>query len=279
MKRSIVFLLALTLTVAACGGSEEEAPESNDPAAEEPSNGIDITMQDYAFAVDGEPTAGPLTLTFHNEGEEMHHGIIGRLTDGKTIEDLEKFLSGPQGPPPSWFDDTPLDMTLISPGHASGVTFEAQEGTYALICFMPGPDGKPHFSSGMAQTFEVAAADGVEPPEPDATVSMTEEGVEAPEGLSAGTSFIEVTNDGNTEMEAYVVRFEDGKGPDDVEAWFNEGQQGPVPATFFGGTHTFPAGESALLSFDLEPGDYQLVASYENASGVHDLPSDFTVGE
>src|SRR3712207_6376184 len=101
-------------------------------------------MQDYAFAVDGEATAGPLPLNFHNEGDDIHHAIVGKLDDGKTVEDVEALLKkGLQGPPPPWFDDSPLDMTLLSSGNSAGVTVDAEEGSYVLICFMPGPEGKP----------------------------------------------------------------------------------------------------------------------------------------
>ena len=281
MKRSIVFLLALALTVAACGGSEEETPEATDAAAEEPTNAIDITMQDYAFAVDGEPVAGPMTLTFHNEGEELHHGIIGHLTDGKTVEDVQALLDkGLNGPPPAWFDDTPLDMTLVSPGESSGVTFEAKEGEYVLLCFMPGPDNKPHYEHGMVQGFEVAAAEeDVAAPEAAVSVSMTEEGIEAPEGLSAGTSVVEVTNDSKIDMEVFVVGLAEGSSFEDVEPWFNSGMKPPAPAIFYGGTHTFPPGDSAVLTFDLEAGDYQMVATFEGEKGPEDLPTEFTVGE
>lgn len=282
MKRSIVLLLALFLTAAACGGSEEETPAESGAGAEQPeaTNSVDITMQDFAFAVDGEPTAGPLTVMFQNEGEAIHHGILGQITGGKTVEDVEAALEkGLDGPPPPWFDDTPLDMTLVSPGESSGVTFEATEGLYVLICFMPGPDNKSHYEHGMWTTFEVAAGEG-EAPEPDAEVSMTEEGIEAPEGLTSGTSVLAVTNEGKIDMETFVLKLEDGKKLEDIDAFFNEGAQGTAPATFYGGTHTFPPGETALLTFDLQPGDYELLASYEDKEGkVQDLPTEFTVGE
>lgn len=279
MRRTAFLALAIALLAVACGdGGSDTGPEAPD-AAEQEANAVDITMQDYAFAVDGEATAGPLTLMFHNEGEDIHHGIVGQLTDGKTIEDVQALLDkGLDGPPPPWFDDTPLDMTLISPGESAGVTFDAKEGTYVLLCFMPGPDNKPHFAHGMAESFEVGPAADATDPEPDATVSMTEDGIEAPEGLSSGSSVVEVVNDGKIDMETFVIDLAEGKSPEDVDAWFNSGQKGPSPATFYGGTHTFPPGESALLSFDLEPGDYSIVATYEGKDGKPvDIPQEFTV--
>jgi uncharacterized cupredoxin-like copper-binding protein len=279
----MVILLALVLTVAACGGGEEEEPQSSGaPAAEEDAaaNTIAITMQDFAFATEGEPTAGPLTVMFHNEGEAIHHGILGQITGGKTAEDVEAALEkGLNGPPPPWFDDSPLDMTLVSPGESSGVTFDAREGLYVLICFMPGPENKTHYEHGMWTTFEIGPGEG-EAPEPDAEISMTEQGIEAPEGLTSGPSVVAVTNDGKTDMETFVLKLADGKKLEDIDSFFNEGAQGTAPATFYGGTHTFPPGITAMLTFDLEPGTYEILASYEDKDGeIQDLPTEFTVGD
>lgn len=45
-----------------------------------------------------------------------------------------------------------------------------------------------------------------------------------------------------------------------VAAWMDwsnpEGLKTPAPATFLGGTHEMPQGESAYLTVDLEPGRY-----------------------
>jgi hypothetical protein len=46
---------------------------------------------------------------------------------------------------------------------------------------------------------------------------------------------------------------------------------------FFGGTHAFEPGETVTLQFDLDPGDYQIVASYGEGEDITDVPTDFTV--
>jgi hypothetical protein len=218
-------------------------------------------------------------IDFVNSGEELHHGIIGRLDEGKTLEDVEKFLQkGDQGPPPPWFDDSPIDMTLLTPGETGGIVIDAREGTYVLMCFMPDPKGKPHVAHGMYQTFDAVAGDDVASVEPDAEVSMTEEGAEAPE-LSAGTSIVEVTNDAKEPGEVFVVQVAEGKSLDDVEPWFMKGQKGPAPATFYGGTHQFKPGESVKLAFTLDPGTYSIVASYGEGPNIKDIPTEFTIDE
>jgi hypothetical protein len=271
--------LAVAALAAACGGGSTPSATNDTGSTENEttSNALDVTMQDYAFAVEGEVTAGPAVVNFENVGEEFHHAIVGKLGEGKTLEDVEKLVNeGLQGPPPPWFDDGPIDQTLVSPGQNAGLVLDLEEGTYVFLCFMPDPEGQPHVTHGMYQTFDVAAADGVEPIEPTDTVSMTKDGAEAPE-LPAGESFLEVTNDDEVPGEVYIVQADGGLDTDAVDEWFAGGQKGEPPVVFFGGTHTFGPGESVLLRFDLEPGDYQIVASFGEGKDVTDVPTDFTV--
>lgn len=276
MRRT--FLIGLLVTaLTACGGTTTDTGAEPEPAATE--NRVEVVMSDYDFSTEGEARVGDLIIDFVNSGEQLHHGIIGRLDEGKTLEDVEKFLQkGSQGPPPPWFDDSPIDMTLLTPGETGGIVLDAQEGTYVLLCFMPDPKGKPHVAHGMYQTFDVVAGDDVASIEPDAQVSMTEEGAEAPE-LSAGASIVEVTNDAEEPGEVFVAQIAEGKSLDDVEPWFMKGQKGPAPATFYGGTHQFGPGESVKLALTLDPGTYSIVASYGEGRNIKDIPTEFTVDE
>jgi hypothetical protein len=276
-KTLLVGLLTAILT-AACGGGDTttDTGAQPEPATE---NRIDVVMEEYDFSVEGDAQTGRLLIDFTNAGEQLHHGIIGRLDEGKTLEDVEKFIQkGDQGPPPPWFDDSPIDLTLVSPGERAGVVIDVQEGTYVMLCFMPDPKGKPHVAHGMFQTFDVGPGGDATAVEPDAQISMTEEGAEAPE-LSAGDSVVQVTNDAKKPGEVFVVELADGKTLDDVEPWFMKGQKGPAPATFYGGTHQFGPGETVTLSFALEPGTYSIVASYGEGKDIKDIPTEFTVGE
>jgi hypothetical protein len=267
---------------AACGGGSQNTADNNTDTGsadteQSTTNRLDVTMQDYAFVVDGDVTAGPALVSFENVGEQFHHAIVGKLGEGKTLEDVQDFVSkGAQGPPPPWFDDAPIDQTLISPGQNAGIVLDLEEGNYVLLCFMPDPEGQPHVVHGMAQTFEVTAGDGGEPIEADASVAMTKEGAEAPE-LPAGESFLEVTNDDEIPGEVYIVQIPEGNSLDDLDKWFGSGQKGEAPVQFFGGTHAFEPGESVVLQFDLEPGDYSIVSSYGEGKNISDIPTEFTV--
>lgn len=280
MKKAVALLsaLAVGLVTAACAqnsGSETPPAQEAEPAA---ANALEVTMQDYAFAIEGEATAGPLLLNFNNIGEEIHHAIVGKLAEGKTIEDVQALIEkDPNSPPPPWFDDTPVDMAVLSPEQTSGIVLDAEEGNYVLLCFMPDPEGKPHVTHGMAQTFEVGPAADAAEIEADVELSMTEEGVDEPE--ISGPSMVTVTNDADKSGEVFVAQLAEGKTFEDVEPWFRSGMKGPAPVTFFGGTHEMKPGDSVTLNLDLEPGDYQIVASYQGEKGPVDVPTDFTVAE
>jgi hypothetical protein len=47
---------------------------------------------------------------------------------------------------------------VLSPQAVSFAQLDLAEGTYAAICFIPGPDGTPHFITGMTTVFTVAPA-------------------------------------------------------------------------------------------------------------------------
>lgn len=274
------------LTLAACGSDEADSPataagsDQKGSAATAAANELDVVMNDFSFTVEGEAAAGPLTLNYKNEGGQFHHAILGKLDAGKGLEDVQKILEkGGDGPPPPWFDDSPTDMGLISPGESSGLVIDAEEGTYVLLCFMPTPEGEPHVAHGMAQTFEVSGqAEVAASPEVDALISLSEDGVES-SNLSPGDSIVEVTNEGKAPAEFSVATFEEGMVAKDLDKWFGQGQQGVPPAQFFGGTHGIKPGSSITFVLSLDSGSYSSIASYEGGKKVNDVFGDLTVSE
>jgi hypothetical protein len=280
LKKAIAVFgaLALGLVAAACA---QNSGSSNLPAQEAETteqNSIEVTMQDYAFAIEGEPTAGEVMVNFNNIGEEIHHAIVGKLDEGKTLDDVLKIAEkDPNSPPPPWFDDSPLDMAVLSPSQTTGLAIDAEEGTYVLLCFMPDPKGQPHIAHGMAQTFEVGPSDEPVELEVDEELSMTEEGVDLEE--LTGPSLVSVTNDMDKPGEFVIAQLAEGKTLDDIDPWFGQGQPDPAPVTFYGGTHAFEPGESAIVNLDLEPGDYQFLTTFEDGKKRKDVTTEFTVTE
>lgn len=277
---SLTTCLVLALGAVACGEGDTDDPTT--PGAQDPiddaANKVDIAMVDYGFTISGEAHPGPLQVNFTNTGQEIHHGIIGKLDEGKTIEDVKK-AAAEDGPPPPWFDDTPFDLQVLSPGNTAGIWIDAEPGNYALLCFMPDKKGTPHVAHGMYSLLEVAEGEAMDmgSPEVDASISMSEEGAEVPD-LEAGESVLSVTNDGKIPGEFLIARVAEGKKLADIEKWFGSGQKGPAPVSFFGGTHAYEPGETVTMSANLEAGDYTFLITYDEGKKKKDIEVEFTVG-
>lgn len=134
-----------------------EAPEGEEEeAATEPLDGaeiIPVTGVDFAF--DGLPDtvpAGPVSFEFTNDGDAAHEMAVFKLGEGV---DLDELLAAEQEPTEEEAQE--VGFTFAPPGEG-GVYLNAEEltpGTYAVVCFIPGPEGKAHHELGMKQTFTV----------------------------------------------------------------------------------------------------------------------------
>ncbi len=281
MKRllSLSACLLFSLGAVACGSDDTDEPAT--PAAEETTehttNAVDIAMLEYGFQVTGQAYAGPLKLNFSNTGEQIHHGIVGKIDEGKTIEDVAEAVKQDEGPPPPWFDDSPFDLQVISPGQTSGLWIDAEPGNYALLCFMPDPKGKPHALSGMYTILEVTEGPemDMEAPAPDAEIAFSEDGAVVPD-LQAGESVLAVTNDGKDDGEFTIIQIAEGKKLRDIDKWFGSGMQGPAPVTFFGGTHTYKPGETVTLAVNLPAGDYTFLSGFGDGKDAKEIETEFT---
>jgi len=115
---------------------------------------------EHSFEITG-LKVGKNRLRLVDEGEEVHHAIMFPISQGKTIEDVETFLTTegqPSGPPP--IDFTGGAGTAAIDGDTEQVTdlVLRKAGKYAVICFLTNKDGKdpkPHLASGMLTEVEV----------------------------------------------------------------------------------------------------------------------------
>src|SRR5687768_12117560 len=89
--------LALALGVAACGSDDDTPAESADETTTTTEaaagNVLSITETEYAYAVEGSPKPGALTIEVSNEGKELHMIAMAKLQAGKTLEDAKKLLA------------------------------------------------------------------------------------------------------------------------------------------------------------------------------------------
>jgi hypothetical protein len=121
----------------------------------EPSSDVAVTLKEYSFEVPTELKAGTHTFKVSNQGAQPHEMILFKLAEGKTLADVQAFLSNPtpSGPPPG---DMAGGALAIGPGMRSWTTIDLQPGNYVAICFIPDSgDGKSHLEHGMLMSIKV----------------------------------------------------------------------------------------------------------------------------
>lgn len=122
-----------------------------DPA---PAAAATVTMRDFAFEFPADLRAGRRTLRVVNEGEQLHHMVLIRLADGKTLDDLIAWMETEDGPPPG--EEVGM-VGVFGPGETVYRAFDLTPGDYVAVCFIPDylGDGAPHLMHGMIQAFTV----------------------------------------------------------------------------------------------------------------------------
>lgn len=278
MRYALVSVVLLTglLLLAACGGGEDEAggtTAATNAGAEQEAGAIEVKGAEYAFVMPDEVEGSVVSFKTSNIGKELHEFALGRLSQGKTLEDVKKRLAQGEGEPPPWFQDV-AGVPLLSPGEKITITRKLQPGTYVFLCFIPSPKGVPHYDLGMLKSFEIVGESGRELPQPDATITAEKGGYDIP-ALEAGPQTLELKNADTTEREFFMVRLEPGKTLEDIDAWGEGGFKGPAPGTFLGAMQTIPPGSSVFLDIDLEAGvPYTLM----DTSGNLPIVATFTPG-
>lgn len=131
-----------------------EVQPATGPVAALPPGDIQLGLLEYSFALSQTPTTGTHTFVVRNQGHETHEVVLVKLSPGMTPAQLGAWFEGGQkGPPPG----VPVaGVTGLAPGQVQNFSADFTAGTYGLICFVPGPDGAPHFVHGMTATFTVS---------------------------------------------------------------------------------------------------------------------------
>src|SRR5207253_238090 len=123
----------------------------------------------------------------------------------------------------------------VDPGAHTEEMQTLEPGRYAVVCLIPGEDGKPHMMKGMARIIEVAGpASAAAPARPaDVTITLGDYRFALSTPLTAGTHEIEVQNTGPQPHEVQLVRLAPGKSVTDFLTWL-EKPGGPPPASLMG---------------------------------------------
>jgi uncharacterized cupredoxin-like copper-binding protein len=243
---------------------------------------VHVKAVDYKFDIPASVPAGAVNFHLMNEGKDLHHAMVVRLEDGKTVKDLAEAMKT-EGPPPPWlkFVGGPNG---IAPGATASSTLLLTPGQYAVICVIPGTDGVPHMAKGMVQGFEVAGpASQASLPAATDTIHLKDFGFQSARPMAAGSHSILVVNDGPQVHEMVLLKLMPGKTVKDFGDWATTGgMKGPPPAMPIGGAGLMESGASSLITADLTPGDYGYICFVPDAKDgkphlMHGMLSQFTV--
>ena len=253
--------------LAACGGDSQAATTADSdraadprPAAEAPappSSTLDVTSHEFSFEVSN-PTvrAGLVRMRLTNEGMEPHQVMLARLDDGVSVDD---FVAASHEDEAGSYDLVHFagGVNAVERGNTGQTWTELKPGTYALICYIPSPDGVQHVHKGMVDEIEVVASDAGDPavaPKPRGEIVAADFSLQLPpQGLTSGA--YRFVNRGQEPHELIIVRAKPGKTLADLAA-YQAKPEGPQPFVFSGGAGVVEAGESAIVQLDLRPGQH-----------------------
>lgn len=267
-----VSLTAAAITLASCR-SDKPAGDASTTSAAPPSaeqadatggaNVVTVTASDYSFEAPAEIPAGLTAIRLVNKGPSLHHIQLMKFEEGKSLDDFLAAMKGEAvptwasvagGPAPPEVGSTTTSIEALEPGN------------YALICFIPAPDGMPHVAKGMSRALKVVGPSRATASEPkaDIIVKLVDYDFELSKPLTPGKHTIRVENAGPQPHEIAIVRLNPGKKPADFTAWGMK-PVGPPPGTIHGGVSGIMPGAHSFIEVDLPPGEYGLLCFLPDA--------------
>lgn len=142
------------------------------PALDSP-EGEPIGMIEMDFWVPARFEAGPQRWNVVNVGQQVHQLNLWRVPEGTTEAHVLRALDiayvgpatpivleesatpGPEPGPGIWEFESVFSMPTLSPGQFNLAEVDLAPGTYAMVCFLPDPNGTPHVMLGMVEIITV----------------------------------------------------------------------------------------------------------------------------
>lgn len=252
----IVLLVALLLSV---GGAA---------FGQDPSAAATVTLSADGLTAPESLPAGWVTLEITNSAEAPFIGVLMRLNDGVTLDDLFTAMA-----------EDPLGMlplvTLkggpaVMPGQSGSITFNLDTGSYVLANFA---GEAPQIAPIMVEDAADAAAQA---PAADLEVVMVDFGYGLPLTVSAGESVWRIENAGQQWHELAIAPVEPGTAIEDLQALLSQGeesslQQLPVLMPMSGG-------ESVYVNVNLQPGTYAIICNLPDLMNMDEMHTHYELG-
>jgi hypothetical protein len=220
---------------------------------------ITLTAYDYSFAMPVTMAAGLTDIKLVNAGSQPHQASFGRVKPGVTVAQV--LAAAKRGVSAQPYIFSVLDFAggpnAISPHGQQETILNLRPGHYVALCFVPGPDGMPHYQMGMITPFTVTTASGQAPrgePAADVVVRLVNFGFVMPANVRKG-DLVKVVNQANEVHEMAIVQPAPGKTVQDILAWANK-PGAPFPFLFVGGMAPIAPGSTEWFRLSLNPGRY-----------------------
>lgn len=267
---------------------------------------VEITAVDYAFQTPDSIPSGWVTFRMPNRGRDTHYFLLERLPADKTFEDYREELlpaydsiqqaleAGPADSAraaaraagavlPDW-GGIPLPhaggVGLTGPGATGRATFNLEPGQYVLTCFVTTPDGQFHGLRGMISPVIVTeASSAASPPNHDVAITSSGRKLFIDGTFSTGEQTVRIdVEEPPEDLESpynslHLARLGPEGDVQEIATWNEEVYRNPAPALFLGGVEEVPAGDTAYVTVDLEPGRYGWFAYHQEET----LIEEFTV--
>lgn len=248
-------MAVFAMILSACG-----SPHPSHQATQAPIGLVTFSAHDYGFSGPESLPAGLTTLRIVNQGHDLHHIQLIKLSEGKTAPDLSAAMKSIPGRLPIWAEQVGGPNATV-PGEQADAMITLEPGEYVLICVIPDQKGVPHVALGMQKPLRVVPATMPPALEPHAalTVAMIDYGFALSDPIPAGTHTIKVMNNGQEPHEVVVVQLPPVVSVKDFGAAFAPGAAGPPPGKPIGGITGLERGHHGFFTTHFAPGNYGLI--------------------
>jgi hypothetical protein len=235
--------------------------------------------------IDKLPVVDGKQITYDDFGDipPVFMDAMDLINEGKAEKGFAEFSRLP-----AWFSEIIFSggVGLITPGETAQTTVYVEPGTYVIECYVK-TGGKFH---PMSRQLFVEEGDANEiPPTPTSNITISREvGIEMKEEPVAGLQTIAVHFIDQSPHEhflghdVHLVKLEEGDDLEELNAWMNwtvpSGLNTPAPVRFLGGAQDMPAGKTAFITVDLEPGNYAWISEVPDPASKGMLKT-FSVSE
>jgi len=300
----VVATSVATLCLVGCQPVTEEPAEAPaEPVGTTASAGVvEVTLEDFSFLAPPRLASGWTTFRMTNTGEQPHFMILWKLPEGVEFADYAEFgrmfqdqydryfggeatqeemIGGVVAGLPEWFGELRGmgGVALTSPGLTAETTVLLEPGDYVMECYVVTPEGDFHGSLGMLRPLIVTEENtGLEPPEADVRITLSNYAMQTEGDLSAGEHVIAVhaTEDaeGIVLHDVNLARLSAEASLEEVSSWMSwiDALRVPAPAEFLGGADHLAGGSTSYFHVSLEPGRYAFVSEGFATQGmVHEF--------